>query len=145
MYAPTGDCPECAFTVLNASSGNVQCTAWKLEGTTYGGTYDGKQNLTFLAGVPTGTYTLKLTVSETPMASNNSDCSLGAHATTNHLIRIKREVEAGFMCSLDDPAVIPNPLWIDCESNIFKTKVVGNEAGSGRIFLSDALYWDYIR
>ncbi len=134
MYAPTGDCPECAFTVLNASSGNVQCTAWKLEGTTYGGTYDGKQNLTFLAGVPTGTYTLKLTVSETPKASNNSDCSLGAHATTNHLIRIKREVAAGFMCSLDDPAVIPNPLWIDCESNAFKTKVVG----SGRIFLSDA-------
>jgi len=66
MYAPTGDCPSCTFTVTNASSGDVQCTAWKLVGTTYGGTYDGKQNLTFLAGVPTGTYTLRLTVSSTP-------------------------------------------------------------------------------
>jgi len=38
------------------------------------------------------------------------------------------------MCSLDDPAIVPSPLWIDCESDTFKKKVMKGE----RIFLSDS-------
>jgi len=134
MFAPTGDCPTCAFMVKNTSSGDVQCTSWKLVGTSYGYTYDTRQNLTFLSSVPTGTYTLRLTVSNIPKTSNNEDCSLGIHSTVEHLINIKREVKAGFMCSLDDPAVIAEPLWFDCNSPNFKKKIMSGE----RIFLSDS-------
>lgn len=133
MYAPTGDCPTCNYTITNTSSGDIQCTSWELVGTSYGGVYNGRQNLTFLAGVPTGTFTLKLTVSSTPKASNNDDCSLGLHSSVEHEITIKEEVGADFMCSLDDPGVIADPLWLDCESEAFEKKVMKGE----KIFLSD--------
>lgn len=133
MYAPTGDCPTCNYKITNTSEGDIQCTSWELVGTSYGGTYDGKQNLTFSPGVPTGTYTLKLTVSSTPKASNNSDCSLGLHSSVEHEIRIKEEAGADFMCSLDDPGEIADPLWLDCESEAFEKKVMKGE----RLFLSD--------
>jgi len=138
MYPPVGDCPTCMFSVTNISTGNVQCTKWELVGTAYNFASDGKQNLTFQPNVPTGTYSLKLTVSDRAYSDSNPNCTLGNSNTKTHQLWIKKEVEAAFECSFDNPVPtvevpVPDPLWQDCESIDFKKKVVKGEV----IYLRD--------
>ena len=138
MYTPSGDCPTCAYRVDNVSTGDF-CTKWELVNGSNtvvyeSGPWDGGQTLTFDGSVPAGDYTLRLRVSDVPRASNNSDCSLGLTDVSEHDIEIRQEADAAFMCSLDDPAVVADPVWIDCESTGFKKKVMKEE----KIFVTDS-------
>jgi hypothetical protein len=140
MFAPTGPgtCSGCTFTISNTSVGD-ECTKWELVNGSgnvvyESGPWDGGQNLTFGASVPTGDYKLRLRVSNLDRLNNNNDCSEGTIDIEEHDIKIKREVSADFMCTLDDPSVIVDPVWLDCESAGFKKKVLKGE----KIFVRDS-------
>ncbi|MGB2631932.1 MAG: hypothetical protein WBC48_03365 [Minisyncoccales bacterium] len=125
MYQPIG-CPACQFRIKSTelSSGNITCTNWKLMDPS---TDDEKwrsnvSDLTFPVGVPTGHFRLQLTVSND---NSNSDCTAGSSSTDTHLIFIKPEAQAGFMCSFESPyptedILEPDPNWMDCNSSAFK-------------------------
>jgi len=130
MYTPTGLCKDCIFKALNESEGNVKCTKWEVLGTSYSyTTSNSKADHTFQSDAPVGTnLTLRLTV------SNNLDCSQGDISTATHLINIKREAQADFDCSFDDPNATSTPaFWQDCDTTNFKKKLVKGE----KVYLKD--------
>jgi len=125
MYQPIG-CPACQFRVKSTelSSGNIACTNWKLINASTNAVewQSNVSDLTFPVGVPVGHFRLQLTVSDD---NSNSDCTAGSSSTDTHLIWIKREVQAGFMCSFESPYPTedvpePDPNWMDCNSSAFK-------------------------
>jgi hypothetical protein len=141
-YQPIG-CTACAFSVnsvdgTNLSTGNINCTYWKLTDTT-SGAVAWQSNLassTFPVGVQPGHYSLSLTLSDQPYNSvTNPYCAASNTSQASHLIWIKGEAQAKFKCSFDDPAamaaMVPPqlPNWQDCTSpnNAFSKKVVKGE------------------
>jgi len=138
VYQPTA-CSPCTLTAKNNSTGNVGCTKWELVGTSYKYASSGKQDHTFQTGVPAGTYTLKLTVSDRPYNNgNNPDCTAGHSDSATQQVQVRREAQADFMCSFIDPNATPTPEnptppppeWMDCagaDYNAFKNKAVKDQ------------------
>lgn len=148
LFAPTGDCFQCAFTVLNNSIGD-NCTKWEVVdgggNIVYeSGPWPGGQALTFDGSIPEGNYRLILRVSNlAPTVSGNSNCAkAGTFAEKVHRIKIKKDINADFMCTIDDveavdsgedPGAIDSLNWLDCESEDFKGKVMKGQ----KIFVAD--------
>jgi hypothetical protein len=121
MYQPTADPNPCIFTLRNNSSdpdGSISQTKWyiKRQGEPDSSYIEidscsGKCDHTIQKiDVPEpGIYTVKLTVFD----------NQGASASITRDLTVKREVSAGFMCSLD------NSNWKPCQSiKIFANQVI---------------------
>jgi len=112
MYQPTSDIDPCIFKLVNNSSdpdGSISLTKWYIKkkgesDSSYReiGSCSGKCNHTIQkTDVPDpATYTVKLYVED----------NQGASASVTRDLRVKREISAGFMCSLD------NSNWKSCET-----------------------------
>jgi len=112
MYQPTSDIDPCIFKLVNNSSdpdGSISQTKWyiKKKGESDSSyreidSCSGKCNHTIqITDVPDpATYTVKLYVED----------NQGASASVTRDLRVKREISAGFMCSLD------NSNWKSCET-----------------------------
>jgi hypothetical protein len=112
MYQPTSDIDPCIFKLVNNSSdpdGSISQTKWyiKKKGESDSSfreidSCSGKCNHTIqITDVPDpATYTVKLYVED----------NRGASASVTRDLRVKREISAGFMCSLD------NSNWKSCET-----------------------------
>jgi hypothetical protein len=95
-----------------------------------------KPDHTFQSNVPSGqTYTLKLTVSD--VVGDNDFCNSNpSHTSTaTRQIQINNEINADFMCSLDNPEETPlaNQVWANCNDANFKKKLIKNEM----VFMKD--------
>jgi len=155
LYPATG-CEPCAFQFQNISepAASVQCSHWQLTGpASYGYTAPspGLQNIQLSAfgEVVPGEYNLTLTVSDMPISGgNNQNCTLGnSNTSAARSVQVKREAQAKFVCSLDNPVPtvevpVPDPYWEDCGTLEFKKKVIKDEIiyvkDNGSIWSQDA-------
>lgn len=130
VYQYSAICPNCSFSVVNDSTGNINCTYWEISGASGSASFKGtgvageRINLSVFGNVAPGDYNLKMTVSNV----DSGNCQIGKSKSISRPVTIKKEIIADFQCSLDDPATSTFSGWKNCTSaadkDSFEKKIV---------------------